>query len=109
MREAMNRIERLLWEEANLRDMERRRSRGATFARALSIGLAVGMFVLLAARPWPASFYDAREQASNAKWAAIQSAAPSKPAHGARAGGDGDRIVEPERYTPRDDGPAGGF
>ena len=81
----MNRIERLLWEEENLKDIEEKRKSRGTFAKALSIGLAVGVFVLLAARPWPPSFYDAREQASNAKWTASQTAAPPKPAANAKA------------------------
>lgn len=101
----MNRIERLLWEEENLKDMEIRKSRGKMFAKALWIGLLAGLFALLAARPWPPSFYDAREQASNAKWAAAQSSVAPKPAKGARAGEAGDRIIEPERYAPRDDAP----
>ena len=82
--DTMNRIERLLWEEANLREMEKRKPRGSTFAKALTIGLVVGVLALLAARPWPPSFYDAREQASNAKWNA-QSVAASKPASGVKA------------------------
>lgn len=105
----MNRIERLLWEEENLKDMGRRKSRGTTFVKALSIGLVVGVLALLAARPWPPSFYDAREQASNAKWTAAQSAVAPKPASGARARAAGDRIVEPERYAPRDEAPGGEF
>ena len=76
--DTMNRIERLLWEEANLRAMEKRRPRGSTFAKALFIGLVVGVLALLAARPWPPSFYDAREQASNAKWNSAQSATAPK-------------------------------
>ena len=105
----MNRIERLLWEEENLKDMEKRKARRTTFAKALSIGLVVGVLVLLAARPWPPSFYDAREQASNAKWTAVQSAAAPKSVAGANAGAAGDRIIEPERYAPRDDAPGGEF
>jgi hypothetical protein len=42
--------------------------------------LLVGVIALIAARPWPPSFYDAREQASNAKWNAAQSAAGRQPA-----------------------------
>ena len=77
--DTMNRIERLLWEEENLQEMEKPKPRGSMFAKALSIGLLVGVIALLAARPWPPSFYDAREQASNAKWNAAQSAAAPTP------------------------------
>jgi hypothetical protein len=105
----MNRIERLLWEEAHLRDMEKRRSRATTFAKALSIGLAVGVLALLASRPWPPSFPEARVQKSTEKWAATQAAAAPKPAAGARTSGAGGRIIEPERYAPRKDAPEAPF
>jgi hypothetical protein len=75
MRDPMNRIDRLLWEEANVRDIEKLKSRGSTFAKALWVALLVGMFALLMARPWPPSFYEARVQTSDAKWEAARSAA----------------------------------
>ena len=79
MRDPMNRIDRLLWEESNVRDIEKLKSRGRIFAKALWIAFLVGMFALLMARPWPPSFYEARVQTSNAKWDAVRSAAAGKP------------------------------
>ena len=80
MKDPMNRIDRLLWEESNLRDIEKLKARGSTFAKALWIALLAGMFALLTARPWPPSFYDARVQTSSAKWEAVRSAAAEKSA-----------------------------
>jgi hypothetical protein len=84
----------------NLKDIEKRKARRTTFAKALSIGLVVGVLVLLAARPWPPSFYDAREQASMQNGHA-QSVVASKPTAVSRRAA-GVRIIEPER-TPADD------
>ena len=81
MRDPMNRIDRLLWEEANLRDIEKLKARGSLFAKALWIAFLAGMFALLTARPWPLSFYEARVQTSNAKWEAVRSAAAVKAAN----------------------------
>ena len=78
MRDPMNRIDRLLWEESNVRDIEKLKSRGSIFAKALWIAFLVGMFALLTARPWPPSFYEARVQTSNAKWEAVRAAASTK-------------------------------
>ena len=78
MRDPMNRIDRLLWEESNVRDIEKLKSRGSIFAKALWIAFLVGMFALLTVRPWPPSFYEARVQTSNAKWDAVRSAAAAK-------------------------------
>ena len=96
----MNRIDRLLWEEANVRDIEKLKSRGSTFAKALWIALLAGIFALLTARPWPPSFYDARVQTSNAKWEAARPA-PAAQSAGAmtsrspRSADDGMRTPEP--------------
>ena len=51
----MNRIERMLWEEARLSDIAwtRRRSRIATLAKAASIASIVGIVLLVASRPAP--------------------------------------------------------
>ena len=81
MKDPMNRIDRLLWEESNIRDIEKLKAHGSTFAKALWIAFLVGMFALLTARPWPPSFYDARVQTSNAKWEAVRSAAAEKSAN----------------------------
>ena len=78
MRDPMNRIDRLLWEESNVRDIEKLKSRGSIFAKALWTAFLVGMFALLTTRPWPPSFYEARVQTSNAKWDAVRSAASAK-------------------------------
>jgi len=82
MRDPMNRIDRLLWEETNIREIEieKLKSRGSTFAKALWIALLVGMFALLTTRPWPPSFYEARVQTSNAKWDAVRSASTARAA-----------------------------
>ena len=85
MRDPMNRIDRLLWEETNIRDIEKLKSRGSIFAKALWIAFLVGMFVLLTARPWPPSFYEARVQTSNAKWETLRSAAAAKAASQTKA------------------------
>jgi hypothetical protein len=81
MRDPMNRIDRLLWEEANVRDIEKLKSRGSILAKALWIAFLAGVFALLIARPWPPSFYEARVQTSNAKWEAVRSAASAKSAN----------------------------
>ena len=81
MRDPMNRIDRLLWEESNIHDIEKLKSRGRIFAKALWIALLAGMFALLTARPWPPSFYEARVQTSNAKWEALRSAGVAKSAN----------------------------
>jgi len=51
----MNRIERMLWEESNLRQIERakQRSRAAILARAVTIASVVGVLLMLATRPAP--------------------------------------------------------
>lgn len=63
VRNAMNRIERLLWEEDNLRVIKRskRRSRVASLARSVSIALVVGAFLMFATRLAP-SMQDARSR-----------------------------------------------
>ncbi len=76
----MNRIDRLLWEEANIRDIEKPKARGSTLAKVLWIAFLAVMFALLTARPWPPSFYEARVQTSNAKWDAVRSAAAGRSA-----------------------------
>ena len=81
MKDPMNRIDRLLWEESNIRDIEKLKARGSAFAKALWIAFLAVMFALLTARPWPPSFYDARVQTSNAKWEALRSAAAEKSAN----------------------------
>ena len=85
MRDPMNRIDRLLWEETNIRDIEKLKSRGSIFAKALWIAFLAGMFALLMVRPWPPSFYEARVQTSNAKWDAVRSAAAGKSANDFKA------------------------
>jgi hypothetical protein len=80
MRDPMNRIDRLLWEEANIRDIEKPRSRGSVFAKVLWIAFLAGTFALLTARPWPPSFYDARVQTSSAKWEAVRASAAARSA-----------------------------
>jgi len=99
MKDPMNRIDRLLWEETNVRDVEKLKSRGSIFAKALWVAFLVGMFALLTARPWPPSFYEARVQTSDAKWEAVRSAANAKSANDtkprASLGAD-DRMTMPE-------------
>jgi hypothetical protein len=99
MRDPMNRIDRLLWEESNIRDIEKLKSRGSIFAKALWIAFLAGMFTLLMARPWPPSFYEARVQTSNAKWEAVRSAAVKSAndtkARPSRNGGDRGAMPEP--------------
>ena len=100
MKDPMNRIDRLLWEESNVRDIEKLKARGSLFAKALWIALLVGMFALLTARPWPPSFYEARVQTSNAKWDAVRSAAAAKSAnelnsHASRKADDSMTTPEP--------------
>ena len=85
MKEPMNRINRLLWEEANLRELEKLKSRGSVFVKVLWVAFLVGMFVLLTERPWPPSFYEARVQTANAKWEAIGSDSAAKSARDGRA------------------------
>ena len=80
----MNRIERLLWEEANIKDIAKPKSRGSACAKIVSITFLVVVFALLASRPWPPSFPEARVQASAAKTAAAQSAAAAKSAANAK-------------------------
>jgi hypothetical protein len=75
----MNRIERLLWEEDNIKDMAKQKSHGSACAKAVFIALLAGVFALLASRPWPPSFPDARVQTSADKWTAAQSAAAPNP------------------------------
>ena len=99
MKDPMNRIDRLLWEESNVRDIEKPKARGGTFAKVLWIAFLACMFALLSARPWPPSFYDARVQTSNAKWEAVRSAAADKSAnemkrHASRKADD--RMTTPE-------------
>ena len=84
MKEPVNRIDRLLWEEANLRELEKLKSRGSVFAKVLWVAFLVGMFVLLTERPWPPSFYEARVQTANAKWEAIGSDVAAKSASDGR-------------------------
>jgi len=100
MRDPMNRIDRLLWEETNIRDIEKLKARGSTFARALWIAFLAGMFALLTTRPWPPSFYEARVQTSDAKWEAVRSAAVAKSGdemkpHAPRNSDDGKTTPEP--------------
>ena len=71
----MNRLERLLWEESNIKEIAKEKSRGNPWAKGVSIALLVGAFALLAARPWPPSFPDARVESAAAKTAAAQSSA----------------------------------
>jgi len=80
----MNRIERQLWEEANIQDISRRKPRTGSFGRALSVALIVGIFASLAARPWPASYPDARVDAAAARTAAAQAASTQAPAASTR-------------------------
>jgi hypothetical protein len=101
----MNRIERLLWEEANVKEIARPKSRGSTCAKVVSIALLVGALGLLAWRPWPPSFPEARVQASAAKMAAAQAAAAQNRAPEAKApasGIAGDGAVATQRGTRRD-------
>jgi hypothetical protein len=98
MRDPMNRIDRLLWEESNIHDIEKLKSRGRIFAKALWIALLAGMFALLTARPWPPSFYEARVQTSNAKWEAARSAAADKFANEMRP--HASRKADDSRTTP---------
>ena len=102
MRDPMNRIDRLLWEESNLRDMEKLKSRGSIFAKALWVALLAAMFALLMARPWPPSFYEARVQTSDAKWEAVRSAAATKSGKdiNARASSTAHDSSEDGRTTP---------
>ena len=67
MKEPMNRINRLLWEEANVRELEKLKSRGSVSAKVLWVAFLVGLFVLLTERPWRPSFYEARVQTASAK------------------------------------------
>jgi len=69
----MNRLERFLWEEGNIKAIAKEKSRGSAWAKGVSIALLVGAFALLAARPWPPSFADARVESAAAKTAAAQS------------------------------------
>jgi len=80
----MNRIERQLWEEANIQDIAKHKSRAGSFGRALSVALLVGLFASFATRPWPASYPDARVDAAAAKTAAAQAAAAQAPAANTR-------------------------
>ena len=75
----MNRLERQLWEEANIQEISKHKPRATSFGRALSIALVVGIFASLAVRPWPASYPDARVNAAAAKTAAAQAAAAQAP------------------------------
>lgn len=81
----MNRLERLLWEEANINEIAKEKSRRSTLAKGVAIALLVGACVLLASRPWPPSFADARVQASDGKWATAQRAAAPNPTTSADA------------------------
>jgi len=84
----MNRLERLLWEECNVNEIAKQKSRrGSAWAKGVSIALLVGAFALLAARPWPPSFADARVESAAAKTAAAQSAAVPGRESGARPQG----------------------
>ena len=71
----MNRLERLLWEEGNINEIAKENSRRSAWTKGVSIALLVGAFTLLAARPWPPSFADARVESAAAKTAAAHSAA----------------------------------
>jgi hypothetical protein len=81
----MNRIERQLWEEANIQEIAKQSARRRSFGRALSVALVVGIFASLAARPWPASYPDARVNAAAAKTAAAQVRAPQAPTANTRS------------------------
>jgi len=65
----MNRIERLLWEETQVNEIERakRHSRGARVAKVLWTTVFVTLVAFLATRPWPVT---ARESDVNAVVAA---------------------------------------
>ena len=83
----MNRLERLLWEEGNINEIAKEKSRRSAWAKGVSIALLVGAFTMLAARPWPPSFADARVESAAAKTAAAHSAAAPGGESGARAPG----------------------
>ncbi len=95
----MNRLERLLWEEGNLSEIAKQKSRRSTWAKGVAIAFLVGACVLLASRPWPPSFADARVEASDGKWAAAQSAAAPYPAESASA--PATRAARNGSVTPR--------
>ena len=76
----MKRIDRLLWEETYLRELEKLKSRGSVSAKVLWVAFLVGLFVLLTQRPWPPSFHEARVQTASAKWEAIGSDVAAKSA-----------------------------
>ncbi len=83
----MNRLERFLWEEGNIKEIAKEKSRGSAWAKGVSIALLVGAFALLAARPWPPSFADARVESAAAKTAAAQATAATGRESGARLPG----------------------
>ena len=73
--EAMNRLERFLWEEGNIKEISKERSRASGWTKGVTIALLAGAFALLASRPWPPSFADARVESAAAKTAAARSTA----------------------------------
>jgi len=81
----MNRLERLLWEESNVTEIAKEKSRGGAWAKGVSVALLVSAFALLAARPWPPSFADARVESAAAKTAAAQARSGSGPQSSAQA------------------------
>jgi len=83
----MNRLERLLWEESNVTDIAKQTSRRGGWAKGVSVALLVAAFALLAARPWPPSFADARVESAAAKTAAAQAASGTGPQASAKAPG----------------------
>ena len=77
----MNRIERLLWEEAQIKEIERagHGERGVKATKVVWTMVFAAMVAFLATRPWPMSAAEANAGAVVASRTAVQGT-PSKPA-----------------------------
>jgi hypothetical protein len=110
----MNRIERLIWEETQLKGIERlqRESHGTTGAKLILIAILVGFIALLASRVSIPPLDDAVVRAlvpTSVFYTPIAAPNPASDVGTSAATSSRDTVDEVERAAPQDDPPIAAF